>query len=490
MSSVRKALLHSSISQYGARLISLATTMVVARLLTPDEIGIFAIASAIVMILNEFKLLGAADYLIRERELTEKKIRQALGLTILISWGLGCAIAISAKAVALFYGIQKVETLFYILSINFFLSPFISIPIALVNRRFDFKLVLFVNFVGALTSLAATVILIRLDYGSYALAWAVVLKTVAEFMVVCLAAGSERYWRPTLSGIKQIAIFGAYNSASNLLKRGVKILPDLIIGKMGTAAQVGLFSRGLGFVDFLAVTLFMGVSPVVLPYLSEVRRDQGDILAAYTRAVSMLTGMVWPVMMVASIASLPTIRIFFGPQWDAAAPVASFMGIWLILRTTHNLSNNLLVAIDRERLMMIKEGILLLVAFILIFQSFPYGLNAVAFSFIILGLIEIVLTSCLLKRAVGLRFGRFFIELIPSMIISVCCGVTTWVISLIVPFSTVEVWKPVGTIALVMPLIWIFSVFISKHPLRTELRSILWRCIPHKSKTENGGKKT
>ncbi|AOY87509.1 polysaccharide biosynthesis protein [Marinobacter salinus] len=481
MSRVRKALLHSSLSQYGARLIGLATTMIVARLLTPEEIGVFAIASAIVTVLSEFKLLGAADYLIREKELSEQKIRQALGLTVLISWGLGITVAFSGVTVAGFYNVEAIETLFYILSINFFLAPFISIPIALVNREFNFRLVLLVNFAGSVASLVSTIVLIKMGFGYYALAWALAVKTLIELLVVLFSSESSLYWKPSFSNVKEIAIFGFYNSGSNLLKRGVKIIPDLVIGKMGTPAQVGLFSRGLGFVDFIAGTLFMGVSPVVLPYLSEVKREQGNILDAYTRAVLMLSAVIWPVLTVAAIASLPTIRIFFGPQWDAAAPVASFMALWLILRTTHNFSNNLLVAVDRERLMLFKELIILVAAVALVIISFPLGLNAVAGSFLVLGVIEIGLVSWILRNALGLKVMKFFGALLPNVIISIVCGLATWAISFVVPFSADNAWKPVGAIALCLPIIWLTSLFLLRHPLATELGFLFRRTIARSS---------
>lgn len=75
MSKVRRALLFSFLTRYGGMLIGLASTMIVARLLTPDQIGTFAIASAIVMVISEFRLLGAGMYLVRESEMTEEKVR-------------------------------------------------------------------------------------------------------------------------------------------------------------------------------------------------------------------------------------------------------------------------------------------------------------------------------------------------------------------------------------------------------------------------------
>lgn len=371
MSKIRKAVLYSSVAQYGVKLIGLATTMIVARLLTPEQLGIFAIASGVVMLLSEFKLLGAADYLIREAELSEDKIRRALGLTMLISWGLGVTVAISGPWLASFYSIPSLETLFYILSVSFFLTPFISIPMALANRKFNFRIVLHVNFVGSVVSLIVTVVLIKLGLGFYALAWAVAARVLTEMLMVMISSDATVYWRPDFRRVRDIAIFGMFNSSASVLKRAIKILPDVVLGKVGTPTQVGLFSRGLGFVDFLASTLFMGVSPVVLPFLSETRRNGGDVLEAYTRACLMLGALVWPVLTVAAIASLPTIRIFFGPQWDAAAPVASLMAIWMIFRTTHNLSNNLLVAMGRERITMLKELALFVVAAVLVVVSAP-----------------------------------------------------------------------------------------------------------------------
>src|SRR5690554_3377447 len=93
MLGVKQALLYSSIGRYLLMAIGLIASMIIARLLSPGEIGTYAIASSVVMVMAEFRTLGANSYLIRQAELTTEKIRSAYGLTILISWGLGFAIA-------------------------------------------------------------------------------------------------------------------------------------------------------------------------------------------------------------------------------------------------------------------------------------------------------------------------------------------------------------------------------------------------------------
>ena len=77
-----------------------------ARLLTPDELGVYAIAGAVVLIASELKLMGTTSYLIREKELTEAKVRSGVGLSIIFSWGLGFSLAASSNYLSLFFDIN------------------------------------------------------------------------------------------------------------------------------------------------------------------------------------------------------------------------------------------------------------------------------------------------------------------------------------------------------------------------------------------------
>ncbi|UQG54166.1 MULTISPECIES: oligosaccharide flippase family protein [unclassified Marinobacter] len=469
MSKVRTAIIISSVSQYVVRLIGLATTIIVARLLTPDEIGTFSVASAIVMIIAEFKLLGAADYLIREENLSEEKIRRALGLTMLISWGLGIFIIGVGPWVASYYELAPLAVIFPILSTTFFLGPFISIPMALVARSFNFKILLLVNILSSASALVVTVTLINLGFSFYSLAWGHVATILVQFLVVTFTKGFPTYWRPIFSDVGAIAKFGVYNSLTNLFKKGVSVAPDLVLGKMGTTAQVGMFSRGQGFVTFIAGTLVSGAAPVVLPYLSEAKRSGANLINAYTKATLLMGALMWPVLAVASVASLPAIRIFFGDQWDAAAPVASILAIWLILRSTHHFANNLLIASGNEHTMLKKEAFLLLAIFALVIFAFPIGFQAVAYAFLILGVLEVVVVTWLLVRVLDLNIITFYRTLLPNLLISLVCAAATYAISIWIPFEAEPAWKPICVIALFLPPIWLLSLVALGHPLYKEI---------------------
>lgn len=473
MSKVRRALIFSSITQYGKRLIGLASVMIVARLLTPDEIGTFAIASAIVVILGEFKLLGAGAYLVREKELTESKIRRALGLTIMISWGLGLLVFFLGPVAADYYGIEPLSLIFKILAGSFFFTPFVSITMALLSREFSFKSVLKVQLLSSVVSLVSTVFFILAGFSYYSLALGQLTRVVTQFTLISVSRQFPNYWRPTFSRVGEIARFGIYNSLTNLFKSSVNAVPDLVIGKLGTTANVAMFSRGLGFVNFLAGSLQMGVNPVVLPYLSEAKRAGQNLTEAYTRATVLICALVWPVLAVASVASLPVIRLFFGDQWDAAAPLTSVLAIWLILRATHQFANNLLIATGNERVMTIKEALLFFLIFLAVVMAFPYGLKMVANVFMVLGVVEMSVVTWLLSKRLGLKVWSFFRAMVPNLLITVTCASVTVLLSQYVDFEAPNAWKPVGLIAIVLPPVWLLSLAVFRHPLLHEVLRML-----------------
>ncbi|PRD39322.1 UNVERIFIED_CONTAM: tagD [Trichonephila clavipes] len=252
------------LKRYKADVLVMGNDWEVARLLTPEEIGIYAISSVVALAFAEFKTLGAGIYLVREKTLDENKVRASLGYS---------------------------------------------------------------------GSIIVQVILLNFVYRH-----------------------SSMMYKPSFRGLKPILSLGAYTSFAAFLKKANTLLPDAVIGKLGSATHVAMFSRGFGFSQFIFMTLRNGVGAVSLSYLSTVRREGGDISDAYTNGSYLFNGLAFPVLAVASLLSLPAIRLLFGDQWDQAAPIASCFMIWAAFRAVNFQFNDLAVAVGRPKLQVLREA--------------------------------------------------------------------------------------------------------------------------------------
>lgn len=471
-SSVRKAIVYSSGARYIITLISLVSTMLVSRLLTPAEVGTFAVASAIVIVMSEFRVLGASGYLVREEELTESKVRAALGLTLIISWGLGLLILASAVPVSIFYDLPPVAPIFAILSISFFVAPYMSIPHALLSRKMNFRAHFKVNLFASLSGFITTISLILAGASFYALAFGQTVNALVSFAMYTGMKPEGMVWVPRFRGIGEVASFGIFNSLTSVFKKLTVTIPDMIIGKMGTTAQVGMFSRSLGFIQFVSMTIFMGVKPVALPHLSEVRRSNGDLNKAYTLASVMLGGFAWPVLMVASVISLPAIRIFFGNQWDMAAGPASMLAYWAMLRTVHLFSSDLHITMGQEKVLALKEGILFFIYFSSIVIAFPYGLLAISGAFVTVGLLDFLVSTFMLAFYADLNIVTFLRAWSKNLVLTLFCWLVAWFIYNMSVSKFGEPFLGFMLVSFFMPFIWIFGVYYLSHPLKNEINII------------------
>lgn len=475
MVGIRSAILYSMTSKYSMRLLGLVTTMILARLLTPAEIGTFAIASSIVMLLSEFRMLGAGVYLIREKELTDQKIRSSFGLTIIISWGLGLAVLGSAPFVAQFYELSELATLFIILSLSFFISPYISIPTSLLSRDLHYRPLMIAQLLSTLANMVTTVGLVLLGFSYFSLAWGIGAASLVKLLATLYYRPRGMPWMPSFRNMAAVVKVGIYSSLTNILKKFQTTAPDLVIGKLGTTTQVGVFSRGMGFVDFVSQTIEMGITPVALPYLSNVRRQGGDMVQAYVKAALLMGSLTWPVLAVASLTAFPAIRLFFGDQWDAAAPIAAILAYWALLRSVHTLSAPLLLAVGREVWMVTKEAIVFVIFVAGIVVAFPYGLESVAWALVVSSAVNVVLTSLILKWSIGLGLMSFIGMMMPNIILTAACWVAAYLIGLFIDFETASPFLSIGVVAAILPWVWLGTAVLLRHEIYQELKGLVVR---------------
>ena len=304
MGNVRTAIIFSLITQYSVQIIGFISIIVFARLLTPREIGIYAVAGSVAMLAMELRSLGVVQYLVREEHLTEHKIRTSLGMTVIVSWSLGALICVCAPMVAVFYEYPALKHLLWIMSFQFWMVPFTSVPIALLKRELEFQKLLVIWIAGAVVTFICTVILLLEGYSYYGLGLGVLVGGLSELAVAIYYQPRGTVWIPSFAWVGGLVRFGLLSSATNLFTKFSESIPDLVIGRMGTMANVGLFSRGMGAILFLNRIIVQAVSPVVLPHLANIKRDGGDLADAYLQAIKLQGAFSWPVFAVVNVSRL------------------------------------------------------------------------------------------------------------------------------------------------------------------------------------------
>jgi len=170
LTSVRRALAIAVAENQLTFALQFATAVIVARLLTPSEIGVYSIAVITLSAAHVIRDFGVVAYLVKEAELSTEKIRAASGLSFLVSWALAALIGLASFPLAKFYNEPRLLHLTWVLALNFVMIPFGAVAMAILRRDLQMGRIFTIRVGSAAASATTVVVLALLGFGPMSLA--------------------------------------------------------------------------------------------------------------------------------------------------------------------------------------------------------------------------------------------------------------------------------------------------------------------------------
>jgi O-antigen/teichoic acid export membrane protein len=347
MTSLRKALVWSVAERYASLVISLAASMIIARLLTPAEVGVFSLCAAAVAIATMVREFGVNEYIVQEKQLDEAKLRSAFAVAFTTAWGIGALLFLVRGPLAEFYGEPRVAQLLGILCLNFVLLPFSSPAFALLNRAIAVRQIFTIQLSTTVAQSGASVLLAWQGFGSASLAWASLAGVAVQTLVIGLLRPRGSFVWPSFSGAARVFRYGAYQMGARLADTLSGNAHEFIIARQFDFAAVGLFSRAKGLVDMFQANVTTAITRVATPSLARAHRENGPLADSFARGTALFTGIAWPFFGYVALTAPEIIRVMLGTQWGAAAPLVTVLAIGMLPSGLTALSGSVMAAMGQ-----------------------------------------------------------------------------------------------------------------------------------------------
>ena len=465
MSTIRVSLLFSFVEKYVLVLLSLAGGMIISRLLTPAQTGIYSVAAVLLGVAQVLRDFGVGQYLVQERELSEAKLRAVLGASFLFAWPLAALIATSGTLLASFYREPSLAPLLQLLSVNFVLLPFSAVILPMLRREMRFGAICAINLCHGLCALVVSVTLAWNGFGFMSMAWGSVAATGGALLLSMWLSPPRMPWLPARAGIGKVIVFGAYATGGKLIDEAGAAAPDLVIGKMLGMDAVGIFSRALGVLEIFHKAITSAVTPVVYPLYAEHVRDGDDVREVYLRTVSYMTAFAWPFFACVAVMALPILRLLYGEQWDAAAPLIRIMCFSAAIYSMSSMSRYFLVAIGEVRAQARLDGMTVMLRIALLILAAPFGPDAVAWAIVGATVFRVTNTMYCLTTAAGISVAQVAGASFKGLLLTA--------ISVLAPASALSLSPDSPALAVMAGgasvVLWLFGIVLVRHPLIEEL---------------------
>ncbi len=471
--SVRGAAVLAMVSQFGAFAIQFAASVILARwFIGPDELGLFSIAFSFVSLLAVLQEFGITRFIGGEKDLDEGRIRTAFTVSLVISWGLAAVCVASAWPVAAFYAMPELLPLLLIVSASYFLVPLAIVPMALIQRRMDFKSNTFIEIGVVLANAAVAITLAWRGHGALALAWGAFAQQAARAVIAQWRAGFVLPIPPRFAGAMPILRFGGGSTMLSALSQLGNRLPELLIGRLLDTAAVGLFARAAGLAGQLRQLVSGALATVFYPAFARLR-DRGEALGPqYERVVACYCAITWPALAGMAACSVPVVVMLYGARWlDAAGPLA-WIAISQILFVALPLHVELPILLGRMRPLIGRFALDTAFSILLLIYTATISLEAVAASRVAYGFVWLVIHAPFMHGLIGFSWAALLRGWLQSALVTglavlpVCLSYLWWAPPLEAGFGQVLIAVAAGMV------LWLAGMRQSRHPAYEEIHQL------------------
>jgi O-antigen/teichoic acid export membrane protein len=298
--------------------LNLAYIMVMARLLVPQDFGLFAMVTTVMGFLIIFQDPGLSTATVQRQEITHAQVSNLFWVNVAVGGVATLLVAASAPAVAWFYREPRLVGITLVLSITFVLASSAVQHSALLNRQMRFGVIAMIDVVSMLTGYLTGIGLALSGYGYWALVFAYLVQVTIRLVLTWLISR----WRPRLPSRNtqtgHLLSFGANITAGSLMYELARGADSLLIGRFFGAAAVGLYSRGSILLMRPVQQFIIPINAVLVPALSRIqsqhdryRRTFLQVFEAIALISFLFTGLFLAL-------SRPVTLAVLGPKWEGA----------------------------------------------------------------------------------------------------------------------------------------------------------------------------
>ncbi|MBW8708121.1 MAG: oligosaccharide flippase family protein [Alphaproteobacteria bacterium] len=329
---MRKSLVASVIGRYAILVLQIATSVVLARLLTPAEMGVWSVGQSAIFLSSTLRDFGAGDYLIRSDDAGRRAIGRVFALMLSIS--LVCALLLwaSRNLLAHFFREPKLADLIDLMTLTYLLMPFGLGALITLEREFAFVQLQLMQAAATIIGSVTAIVLAYRGFSYFSLAWGQLAQMLVLLALRTMARPAAVFCKPIFTGWKGIFRFGVFTTLTAIFTQVSAQSVTALIGRILGLSSLGLYERANGMNNYLSNDLTFSIMQVVYVGFSKVKDKPAELKRLYLATVENLTGVLWPAYALIALLSHQIVLVLYGPKWTFAAPLLAIISLSSLLQ--------------------------------------------------------------------------------------------------------------------------------------------------------------
>ena len=352
------------------RLIGLISTLILARLLTPDDFGIVAVATLILYFFEKFSNTGTNIYILQKDVVSDADLNTAWTIDVILKLIVWFILILSAPFIAEFYEAPKLENVVVVFSFILLIRGFTNPGLLLLRKNFQYKKIFNVSVLQKVLSFI-TAITIAINYRSY---WAMIAGEIVFFSVLLISSYAIHHHRPsfTLLKAREQWKFSKWVLGKGFIGFIKGQLDTLIISKLFSAAELGKYHVNRNLATMPSQQVIIPALEPIISAISKSKNDDHAFAYQFNLCVFTLILIIFPMSTFMWFFPEPIVLVLLGDQWKDTSPLLAALSILVSAFCLSHLVHTCFLALGKTKTLFFYDVVsLVLIGTILLSLSNP-----------------------------------------------------------------------------------------------------------------------
>lgn len=420
-----------NVVQFGVQFV---VSIVLARLLSPDDYGLIGIITIFTTVCTAIISGGFSNALIRTRKPIDEDYNTAFICNLLMSILLYAIVFLCSPLIADFFNRQELVALTRVSSFTMIIGALAIVQQTRLTKRIDFKTQTKITLIASVASGVIGISLALMDFG----VWALVMQGIISQLLRTVLLWIYNHWVPSIRFSKEsfnrLFGFGWKMMASSILDSLWTQLYQVVVGKFYSPATLGQYTRAKQFSTMFSSNLTTVIQRVTYPVLSDIQDEKERMVAAYRKIIKTTMFMTFALMFALGAVSEPLLYCLIGPKWHEAATYLPLICLVSSLYPLHAINLNMLQVQGRSDLFLGLEIAKKIIGLAPLFIGAFVGIFPMLYTTVITSIISYFLNSYFSGKLLGYSSWMQLRDIAPSFFISLSMAVIVFCLKFL-PFS-------------------------------------------------------
>lgn len=404
----------SAIDNIVQYVVSFVVSIVLARLLSPDDYGLIGIVAIFTAICNTLINYGLSSALIRKKDVTDDDFSTIFVVNLMMSVTLYGIIFFCAPLIAIFFERDELVLLTRVSSVSMIIGALSLVQQTRLTKKIDFKTQTKITLIASISSGLIGVLMAIFEYG----VWALVAQGIVSNGVRTILLWIYNRWAPRLyfsvKSFNELFGFGWKLMLSSLLDSIWKELYQVVVGKYYSPATLGQYTRAKHFSQLFSSNLTNVIQRVSYPVLSDIQDNRERMVSAYRKIIKTTMFVTAASMFALAAVSEPLLYCLIGPKWHEAAVFLPFICLTGSMYPLHAINLNMLQLQGRSDIFLILEIIKKIIAIAPLCVGIFIGIMPMLYVSLVTSIVNFFMNSSYSGRLIGYSSWMQIKDIAPS----------------------------------------------------------------------------